>query len=1006
MNRNSPVLLLIALIGFALAPVSHLGAQGASTTSQPNALGTLTGTVRNSATGRTLEGARVFLQGANREVFTDEQGTFRFTNVAPGQAMIEVTYTGLDTVSMAVAVGAGMLARQEVIMTSNVYTLGEVRVSGEREGNAQAITLQRQSPGVKSIVSADAFGNLAGNPADLLIRLPGVEGQSMDGDFRYIRIRGMSQNLNTITINGNRAANAGSAGSTREYQFEHTNADAIERMEVVKSPTPDMDGDSIGGAVNMVTKSAFDSSPERRISGSIGSMWRPWDPRDSNYPKPRSYSLNYSEVFQDKIGVAINLGYRAVPSILSESQMAYQQLPNGSTEPAYLYQIDWRDSRIMRYRGGANLKVDYKLDERVRFYLNASGDQSNEKKDQYREQWQTNQSVAGVDSSGNYTGTGGIIPGYSETLTRVRPVTASNVTLIPQFLNKVVKSNYLQLGAVHKYEMLDLDYDIYRSFAQTNYPGTREIQFIARGIGFDVEKRDNPNFPYITQTAGPDLRNIATYNENLYNSTIRNGKDLYSGAALNATKRFDTIAPSWIKVGARIRQQERNLTDNSYRGTYVGPDGVMGRNAVTGLNDDNLAQFGRGPSVPNTELSRYATLPYANFPGEGREGIDTIFAQNPQHFKPDVALNTRVAFTGKQDFKETITSAYIMGNIDLGKLSVMGGVRVEDTDVDGIGSLQYISPGEKARRAAWVGALTDAEIARRTIAEYSGRQMAKGENRDVFPGLHFKYTPIKNLIARLSYATNVGRPSIGQLIPVTTVNDDSQTISSSNPSLKAQKANNFDFSLEYYFEPAGVVSAGFFLKEISRFIYSAGGTIVPQGADNGFSGNYSGYQLTTQFNGGSARVRGIELNYNQQFTSLPGFWSGFGAFATYTRMQAEGSYEGGGLQSTSEIPGFNPLTVNAGISYIRNKLTVRVQYNYTDDFLSSYNANQSRLFYTIFRRAVDIKTMYRVTSKIDAYLEFNNVFDEPDSGTKWFNARPRNIKEMSPLVSLGMNFRL
>ena len=108
MNRNSPVLLLIALIGIALAPVSHLGAQGASTTSQPSALGTLTGTVRNSATGRTLEGARVFLQGANREVFTDEQGTFRFTNVPPGQAMIEVTYTGLDTVSMAVAVGAGM----------------------------------------------------------------------------------------------------------------------------------------------------------------------------------------------------------------------------------------------------------------------------------------------------------------------------------------------------------------------------------------------------------------------------------------------------------------------------------------------------------------------------------------------------------------------------------------------------------------------------------------------------------------------------------------------------------------------------------------------------------------------------------------------------------------------------------------------------------------------------------------------------------------------------------
>ena len=1007
MNRKKNLPSLIALIGLVFAPATLLVAQGAPSTSETNTLSVLTGTVKNAATGRTLGGARVHLKGPNREVYTDEQGIFRFPNVVPGQVMIEVTYTGLDPVTMAVDVVAGTLARHDVAMTSNVYTLGEFRVAGEREGNAQAITLQRQSPGVKSIVSADAFGNLAGNPADLLIRLPGVEGQSMDGDIRFVRIRGMSQNLNTVTVNGNRAANAASAGSSREYQFEHTNADAIERMEVVKSPTPDMDGDSIGGAVNLVTKSAFDSSPERRISGSIGSMWRPWDPRDSDYPEPRSYSLNYSEVFKGKFGVTINLGHRVVPSILSESQQSYQQLPNGSTAPAYLYQVDWRDSRITRTRGGANIKLDYKLNDDVRFFFNGSADQSNEKKEQYREQWQTNQSVASLDANGNFTGTGGIVPGFSETLTRIRPVTASNVTLIPQYLNKVAKSNYLQLGGVHKYEMLDLDYDLYHSYAQTDYPGTREIQFIARGIGFEVEKRDNPNFPYITQTAGPDLRNIATYNENLYSSTIRNGKDRYVGVALNATKRFDTVVPSWIKVGGRIRQQERNLTDNSYLGTYVGPDGVMGPNPATGINDDNLAQFGRGFGVPDTELARYAALPYANFPGKGRAGIDPIFAQNPQFFRPDVARNTQVAFTGKQDFEETITAAYIMGNIDLGKLSVMGGVRVEETEVEGTGALQYISPEEKARRAAWVGSLTNAEIERRNIEEYGRRQTATGKNRDVFPGVHFKYTPFRNLITRLSYATNVGRPSIGQLIPRTTVNDDSQTISTSNPSLKPQKADNFDLSTEYYFEPAGVVSVGVFIKEINRFIYTAGGAIVAQGSGNGFDGNYAGYQLTTQYNGGSARVRGIEVNYNQQFTNLPGFWSGFGAFATYTRMDSKGDYESGGnIQSTSEIPGFNPMTANAGISYIRGKITVRVQYNYTDQFLSSYNANQSRLWYTILRRTVDVKTMYRLTPKIDAYLDLNNIFDEPDSGSKWFNNRARNIKEMSPLVSLGMNFRL
>ncbi|MFM9092017.1 MAG: TonB-dependent receptor domain-containing protein, partial [Verrucomicrobiota bacterium] len=556
-------------------------------------------------------------------------------------------------------------------------------------------------------------------------------------------------------------------------------------------------------------------------------------------------------------------------------------------------------------------------------------------------------------------------------------------------------------------EGYDLDYDVYRSWAETNYPGTRSMAFIARGIGFRVEKRDNPFFPYITQTGGPDATRLSTYTENLYSSTIRNGQDQYLGAALNFTRRFASPVPSWVKLGARLRQQRRDLTDNSFRGTYVGPDGVMGVNPATGINDDNLAQFGRGFTVPDTELSRYANLPYANFPGNGREGIDQIFARSPQFFKPDITQNTTVRYTGRQNFKETISAAYVMGNVDLGALSVLGGVRVERTDVYGVGALQYVSPAERARRAAWTGPVTDAELERRLRTEYEGRQSTRGETQDVFPGVHFKYAATRNLIARLSYATNIGRPAIGQLIPRTTVNDDSQTIVTSNPGLKAQKANNFDLGAEYYFEPAGVVSASVFLKEISRFIYTASGAVVAGGQDNGFNGSYTGYVLTTQYNGGYARIRGLELNYNQQFTNLRGFWRGFGAFATFTKMEIKGNYESGGaLQSTSEVPGFNPMTANAGLSYIRGRVTVRLQYNYTDRFLSSYNANQSRLWYTIKRGVFDLKTMYRVSPRMNAYHDFNNLFDEPDSGSSWCGGRPRNVKEMSPLVSLGLTSRL
>ena len=293
---------------------------------------TLTGTVTNAATGAVLEGARVQLKGSTLETITDNLGAYRLEGLPAGDVVVLVTYTGLSPAESAATLGASGTVRRDVGLTAEIYRMSHFVVGSEREGNAKAITLQRLSDGVKNVVSADAFGALAGNPADLAARLPGIEGESVGGDNRYLRIRGLSQNLSTITQDGNRLADAGSAGSTREFQFQTVSADSIERIEVTKSPTPDMDGDSIGGAVNLVTKSAFDSSPEQRIRGSIGAIWRARDPRD----RPRTgASLSYSEVFGGRVGVSVNLAYRPHGSIIDVSSQAHQQLPNDVAGPAY-----------------------------------------------------------------------------------------------------------------------------------------------------------------------------------------------------------------------------------------------------------------------------------------------------------------------------------------------------------------------------------------------------------------------------------------------------------------------------------------------------------------------------------------------------------------------------------------------------------------------------------------------------------------------------------------------
>jgi TonB-dependent receptor len=1006
MKRTHPIALVLAWLGLAITSV-HTGwtAESAGSAGQST---TLTGVVTNSATGRALEGARVVLTGTGREERTDNFGAYRFENVTPGSVVLSVSYTGLKTVEVPVTASSGRVTRSDVGLTADIYMLSKYVVSGEREGNAQAITLQRQSNGVKSIVSSDAFGSLGGNPAELVVRLPGVEGETVGGDMRFIRVRGMHQNLLTVTMDGNRVAEATSAGTTREFQFGKTNADTIERIEVVKSPTPDMDGDSIGGNVNMVTKSALDSSPERRVSGSLGASWVPVD-EPSNPLRP-NFSLSYSEVFGGKLAVAFNGSYRPFSALLGTLARAYEQKPNGSTGPAYTYSYGGNlDFRSKRVRSGGGFKVDYKLSDHIRFSVNLQHNKYDETNNHTGVTWATNQVVATRDANGNLTGTGGIVPGYTATVTEFRPVAASTVTLSSNNLNFRAATGTIQFNGVHRYRKLNIDYNTYKSNSKTNYANTSVPSFIARNIGLRIENTSDAYFPLITQTAGPDLTNISSYTDNSYSITRNATWDGFVGAAFNVKKDFDTPVPTYLKMGMRWREQNRARETNPYTGTLVGPDGVMGVNPATGVNDDNLANYMAYRPMPG-KFSRYPNLPFPRIVGFGSPNFYTTLQQTPQYFQQNVAVNLQSKLTGYTTFKEDITAAYLMGNMELGKLSVLGGFRVESTKTDGEGALQAVTPEERARRAAWVGPVTVAEDVRRRTAEFGGRLTRSGEYRVVLPGLHFKYSPVQNIVTRLSYSTNIGRPGPGQLVPTTLVNFENQTVSSSNPSLKPQTANNFDFSAEYYFEPAGMVSAGVFLKEIKQFIYTAGGTIVPGGSDNGFGGEYEGFVSTTQYNGGFAKVKGVELNYSQQFTFLPGWWSGLGAFANVTWLNAEGNYGSGdaiSLAPTPKIAGFNPFNANAGISYIRNRVTLRLQLNHRGRYLTTYNVNESRLGYRRARTMYNLKASYTFSKHFDFYFDWINLLPTPENEAENGIGLPTSVNYFhSGQLYFGINARL
>lgn len=1000
-RRHPAGLLLIVWLGTLLTPPATPAAV---------AQGTLTGTVINAATGATLEGARIELRDRHLETTTDNLGSYRFEDIAPGPVVVVAAYTGLSPSEEAVTIAATGITRRDLGLTAEIYKMSPFVVGSEREGNAKAITLQRLSDGVRSIVSADAFGGLAGNPADLAMRLPGVEGESVGGDMRYLRIRGLHQNLSAITQDGNRLADAGSGGATREFQFQTVGSDSIERIEVTKSPTPDMDGDSIGGTVNLVSKSAFDSSPERRIRGSIGAIWRATDARDH---ARTNYSLSYSEVFKGRLGVAVNLAYRPHGSIIDVGTQAHEQLPLGTTGPAYTYNVGFQDFRNERIRSGAGVKLDFKLTDSARAFVNWTFNKHVEHELDSSGIWSTNQAVATRDAAGNLTGANGIVPGYTETVTHVRAVPNSNLAVASINSYKQGVTSTINAGFVHRYPTLALDYDAYSSKSKAYYAGNNNLTLIIRNVGFTIDKSSDKLFPRITQAAGSDWTDLANYTDNLYTSARMVGWDGLRGAALNLKKTLPTRWPAYLKTGLRLREQTRDLDNTPYRTTHLGPDGVMGPNpANSGRNDDNLAQFGpMNRPLPATRLRRYGHLPFPAFQAVGREHeIDRLVAANPTHFQRQIANDLQAALVNHQQFVEQIRAAYLMGSVKFGRLILLSGVRVEETKTEGEGALQMITPEERARRAVWGTApLTDAEITRRTLEEYGRRQVRSGDYRSVFPGLHLRYQLSANILTRAGYSENIGRPGIGQLIPRTTVNYDNQTVSSSNPSLEPQWAKNFDVTTEIYFEPAGQFTVGAFQKNIRKFIYTRGGNLIDSGEDNGFGGDYAGFLLTTQFNGGYARVRGLEVSYHQQFTFLPGIWKGLGAYANATWMRAEGNYGTGvaltSLAATPRIAGFNPFIANAGVSYIRSKLNLRASFNFRQKYLSGFNANESRATYFAARPTFDVKTLYNLNRSFSLYLDIYNVLMNPDRQTQFGFGRPQTTHLMRPQFMFGLNAR-
>ncbi|MFM9091611.1 MAG: TonB-dependent receptor, partial [Verrucomicrobiota bacterium] len=862
-----------------------------------------------------------------RRTLTDNLGRFTFDQLPAGAYPVSVTYIGLNREERLVPVAAGQQVSANFDLGSDVYRLEQFSVVGEREGNAAALTAQRNADSVKSVVALDAYGNLSNSEAgELLIRLPGIAGSlNGEGVVSEVMVRGTNHTLNSVTVDGNKMASSG--GMNRNFRTNSIPGAFFDTIEVTKAATPDLDADSLGGNINMKTRSPLSMREKRRMIYRFGAKWAP--PFYDHNPATRNHSIHpmtsfsYQEVF-DAFGGDRNLGVtfsvfdseNAVSAIQMTQDYAFV-----TTSPAYVWDYRSADIYNNRMNKSATLKLDYKFTPTFRVFLNGIYNDAHERSFEYlRTRAYTSRTVATLNAAGEPTGNNAILPDYTDRITRVRPVAASNFELQTDGNRFEDSQRQVHAGAEHTYTRLTLDYDAAYSESlvrQNDGHNSRKIgsggffRTWLTGVGWTLDKTTDEMRPRFTQTGGPSIFDLRNYTNSELNKRDNERNGTLESLSANARYRFDARGANYLKGGLRFRRQTAEEVGGDRRWQYAGPDGVPGSNPATGRNDADLSLF-QFKDVKTTESLRNGPIPYTHV-GYVAEHVK----ENPSHWFSDRYYDESRKYLGTRRVIEDVSSASLMGGSRWRQLRAVAGVRFEETEVTGRGFV-------RARTLATAAAIPDPVL--RAQADYANFRRISGKYSETFPGAYLTYNFSRTFLARANWSNSIGRPPFANLVPREDVNDQTQTLTVGNPALKPQFAENIDFTLEYYFEPVGAFSVGVFRKKLKDFIVTLGGETVPNGPDNGFGGSYGGYNLITDRNAGTATIQGIELSFQQQLTFLPGVLKRMSVFANSPRLTTEGDYGSTGPRTTNLVPNFVPTTANAGLSFPWRKVRARPEW--------------------------------------------------------------------------------
>jgi len=782
--------------------------------------------------------------------------------------------------------------------------------------------------------------------------------EDQDGSVGGINIRGVENEYNAFLIDGNRI-------STRGFNTRNISGDGITNIEVIKAPTPDRDGDAIGGMVNVVTRTAFQRDGRAmslRLDTTLNDLPNKWG---------YGGSFHFSDLYsvgggQKNLGLSFTLSHHKTDRYSVNADIDWIQVTpaNNPTlnlptdRPVWFMEAThWEyDTRVTKNYGLSG-SIDFRTDEFNSFYVRPTYGYFNRNGIAFetdididtrfqdavggRKTYSLLTPTSGRGTTGNSGSRGSM--GWIGTDDH-RKNTLYSVAAGGRHERADTVFTYDFVGARTKERILS-DLELNMVMEPTNPWMHWEYEIVAPWKGEIL----------VNLLSGQDPKNLSLMSEGeLIDETSTKTEDTFS-ARLDWEKRFPLSERNvfTFKTGAKHRSLKSKFQQT----------------ALVWEMDEDFPY--RSVLEPTDQVLFLKEKFWDVYPRRGAE----LLSSNPQLFELNAEDTLADSSLPNYDGKETVAAAYIMGTYQIGRHTFIGGLRWEDVKWS---SLRFEGDFSSVPEINEFG-----EAASRRVLDAIRSERYSSSYSHLLPGLHGRHAITDQLILRESYNRSYGKPRLSDLTMGRFISEDGD-IEEGNPSLKPAVSDNFDVQLEYYTQHGGLYSVGLFYKDIKDFTYThtydfndldANGIPIPDPDGD------LGYEVPR--NGSSAKNQGLELIARQRLVFLPGLLKNFSVDLSATFLETDAHYPnrtvamGGDGRTGLPLPGFSDRIFTSRIEYVQGGFRGRLGYRHRSDFVEGLGDNvESDEFFGAEER-VEADLSYRLKSGIRLFASGTNLTNRP-----------------------------